>query len=89
MISNGPYYYLKEWRVSNSILLVHNYQYCNDSRTKNDSLRFLPISSVINDVINYMSGREDVSAGMLPPKMHVKIKANYSYEMNVVPMTCV
>ena len=39
----------------------------NDSRTKNDSLRFLPISSVINDVINYISGREDVSAGMLPP----------------------
>ena len=67
MISNGPYYYLKEWRVSNSILLVHNYQYCNDSRTKNDSLRFLPISSATNDVINYMSGREDVSAGMLPP----------------------
>lgn len=88
MISNGPYY-LKEWHINNSILLVRNHLYWNNSHTKNNRLRFLPISSATSDVINYMSGREDVSAGALPPEMYAKIKANYPHELNVAPMACV
>ncbi|MFH4355394.1 MAG: ABC transporter substrate-binding protein [Neisseriaceae bacterium] len=88
MNNNGPYR-LRAWHVNNGIEVVRNPFYWDNKNTRNEKLVFLPIVSKMGDVINYMSGNEDISYMTLPSEIFLKLKKHYPNELHVGPFACV
>lgn len=86
-VSNGPYR-LKKWYIANRIITEKNPYYWDRKHVFIEKVVYLPISQPMFDVINYMSGREDITYNAIPPELYSYLKANYKEELKPVFQLC-
>ena len=86
-VSNGPYR-LKRWYIANRIIAEKNPYYWDRKHVSIKEVVYLPISQPMFDVINYMSGREDITYNAIPPELYSHLKTNYKDELKPVLQLC-
>ena len=79
MVSNGAYH-LKEWKLSERVVLRRNTQYHDNKNTHIDQVNYLSVTDQNAEMNRYLAGEIDITLG-IPLTHYSKLKAERSAEL--------